>query len=143
MHGLAEAVDDEQRVVDADAEADHRRESGGEGRDVVEVADEVEQQPTETHTESGGEQRKAGGDHRAECDEQDDQRDGDTDALTRRGLLTGEGQHLTVGADREAVRAVEVLDVVDDQLGRRRGYVGSGATEGDRGLGDRAVGADR
>ena len=47
---------------------------------------------------------------RAEGDEQDDQRDEDTDALAARRLLAGEGEHLTAGADLQAVRAVGRLD---------------------------------
>ena len=45
--GLAVAVDDEQRVVDADPETDHRGEDRREGRDVEVARDQQQQGATE------------------------------------------------------------------------------------------------
>ena len=51
--------DDEQRVVDADPEADHQSHVRGEGGNGDEMAEERHEHRTDAHAEDGGENRKA------------------------------------------------------------------------------------
>ena len=78
---LAVAGDDEQRVVDADAEADHRRRASAR-RSGMSTAPARTPTPDEAddEAEQRGADRDAHGDHRAERDEQHDDRDAEADA---------------------------------------------------------------
>ena len=57
---LAVAVDDEQRVVDADAEADHRREDRREGRHVEVARDQRQREARRQRRPTGPPRRSAG-----------------------------------------------------------------------------------
>ena len=100
---LAEPGDDEQRVVDADAEADHQRELRGDVGHVGDVRGEADQREPGDQPEAGGDQRHPGGDQRAERQQQDHERgdhaDGgrgaDAEAL---GLF----DHLPAGGDPQS-----------------------------------------
>ena len=71
---LAEARDDEQRVVDPDAEADHQRQLGRDVGHARDVRGEPDQRDAGDQAEAGGDQRHPRRDQRAERDQQDDQR---------------------------------------------------------------------
>ena len=81
VEGLAEARENKQRVIDTDAEADHR---GQDRRDRVEVGEargDREDRDTERHREDREENRNQGRQQRAEHDQQNDDRDADADQL--------------------------------------------------------------
>ena len=84
---LAKARQDEQRVVDADAEPDHRRELGGEVRRVDDVREQRDRAESRAQPEQRGDDRQAHRDHRAERQQQHDDRgqqpDGRGDAEAR------------------------------------------------------------
>ena len=94
---------DEQRVVDADGETDHRRERRRRLRQVEEVrrtrdAERAQQQP-----DDGVEDRHARRDERTERDDEDDERDGDADELRGAAGLHHLLHALTAGDDRQTV----------------------------------------
>ena len=103
MQVLAVAGDDEQRVVDADAEADHRRHLDGElghrehGGGETDHADAAEQ------PEDRGAEREAHRQHRPEGDEEDDDGGEEAERLAGRELELGE--QLAAVLDGEAVDA--------------------------------------
>ena len=70
VEAVAEAGDDEERVVDPDAEADHRRQDRGEVRGVEDVGAEGDEAEPDAEREQRGEDRQAHRDHRAEGDQQ-------------------------------------------------------------------------
>ena len=76
---LAEAGDDQQRVVDAEREAHHRADDEGDRVDRHERAEQDEDAAAGEDGEGAEEERDRGGDQRAEDDQQDDeeQRDGE------------------------------------------------------------------
>ena len=71
---LAVSRDDEQRVVDADAEADHRHRRGGEVGHVDDGAHAQHDRDTGADAEQRGADRQAHREHRAEREQQDDHR---------------------------------------------------------------------
>src|SRR5207248_2276715 len=68
--GVPEARDDEQGVIDADAEADHQCELGGEVDHVDEVAAEADHAETGAKAEHCRHDRQAHREHRAEAEKQ-------------------------------------------------------------------------
>ena len=78
---LAVAGDDEQRVVDADAEADHQADERREVGDLHEVAGQDHERATEADAEQRDADRQAHGQHRAERDDQDDDGERQTEQL--------------------------------------------------------------
>ena len=72
--GLAKAREDEQRVVDADAEADHRGELGGEVGRVDHVREQGDRAEAGAQAEQRGDDRQAHRDQRAEGQQQHDDR---------------------------------------------------------------------
>ena len=72
--GLAEAREDEQRVVDPDAEPDHRGELGGEVGRVDDVREQRDRPEPGAEAEQRRDDRQAHRDHRAERQQQDDDR---------------------------------------------------------------------
>ena len=70
--GVAEARDDEEGVVDADAEPDHQRELGGEVDHVDEVAAEPDHAEAGAEAEERRHDRQAHREQRAEAEQQDD-----------------------------------------------------------------------
>jgi len=74
MERLAEARDDEQRVVDADAETDHRHHGGGLVRHGHQVAHHGHDPGGDQETEEGDADGQAHRDDRPERDDEDDDR---------------------------------------------------------------------
>ena len=90
---LAVPGDDEQRVVDADAEADHGAEDQRELRDVHDGGRARRRRPTPTKMPmQRRHDREPHRDHRAEGDEQHDDGDADADQLAARVLLRQQGE---------------------------------------------------
>ena len=140
---LAEAGEDEQRVVDADAEADHRRELGGEVGRVDNVREEGDQAETGAEAEQRRDDRQPHRDHRAERDQQHDNRceqadgRGDPEAGLL-GLLDGLPAELDVQpGPRGRFRGVH--DSFGGALGKQVRFF----VEDDRREGDPAVRGDR
>ncbi len=78
---LAEAVDDEQRVVDRDAESDQRHDVGREHRDVGDVGEREHDRQHDRDHEQRQQQRHDAGDEAAEHDDEHDQRQRARDQL--------------------------------------------------------------
>ena len=79
---------DEQRVVDADREADHRGQTRGARGDVGERRHRADAECADADADQRGQQGQPGCHQRAEGQDQDDEGDGDTDQLGRpTGLL--------------------------------------------------------
>ena len=78
--------DEEQRVVDADAEADHARHLRCPARDVDEVGDERHRADAESQAKERHPDRQPHGDERSERHQQDDDRHDQADDLARAGL---------------------------------------------------------
>ena len=127
---LAIAVDDEERVVDADAEADHGSERGREGCDVHEARHDVHEGEPHAQADERDDDRQTCRDDRTEGDEQDDDRDEDADRLTAGRLLAGELQDAALGSHTQAIGAIECLDRVQDLEGIRNTHLGAIADEG-------------
>ncbi len=81
---LAVSGDEEQRVVDAGAEAEHHADGRGDGRDVHPGAGQREQRQTADEPEARGHERERHRHDRAEQQRQQQQRDRDTDQLADR-----------------------------------------------------------
>ena len=95
------AGDDEQGVVDADAEPDHGPQEGGEVGDVDDVAEDDDQAEPGADAAEGDGDRQAHREHRAEGEDQHDDGEGEADELGLRRFEHGEG--LAAGEDLEAV----------------------------------------
>ena len=95
-HALVEVLavpgDDEQRVVDAHAEADHGAEDQGELRDVQEGGEHADAGGADEDAEQRRHDREPHRHHRAEGDQQHDDGDADADQLAARVLLRQEGE---------------------------------------------------
>ena len=81
MQRLTEAREDEQRVVDAHAEADHRGEDRRDRVEVGEAGSDGEDREAEGHREDREEDRDQRGQQRAEDDQQDDDRHANANQL--------------------------------------------------------------
>ena len=135
---LSVAGDDEQRVVDADAQADHRHHRGGEVGHRDDVAGERHERRGDAEAEQGDADRQAHGEDRTERqDEDDDRRDDAVD------LALGElelGEQVAAVLDLEPLDRVELVALLDDvvtdlvEFGER-----PGVGDVDLGEGDRAV----
>ena len=85
------AGDDEQRVVDADTEADHRSDHRrGDGR-VDEVGHDADAAEADHQPEQRGDDRDRHRDQRPERDQQHDHRHGETDVLAAFDLGVDQG----------------------------------------------------
>ena len=152
---LAVAGEDEERVVDRHADADHRGHVGDEDRGLHLQRDEVDQRPGDDHADEAERQRQGGGGERAEDDEQDDRDDREAAGLRLGQVFLGEFLHPRpdrrlageVGGDASSGGArVEVfaqrrrrvdLAVGGDLTGERQ-QRRAGAAQGDRGASRRA-----
>jgi hypothetical protein len=113
---LAVAGDDEQRVVDADAQPDHHAQERGEVGDGHEVAEDGDDHRAEADAEQRHAHGQAHGQHRAERHDQDDDGEGQADLLGR-GLLEL-GEHEPAQLDAQAVDVGHVrVDLVADLAG--------------------------
>ncbi|MEI2653793.1 MAG: hypothetical protein V9G12_16890 [Microthrixaceae bacterium] len=95
------AGDDEEGVVDADAEPDHDPEDGGVVRDGEDVAEEQGDPDAGGDTAECDGDREAHGEHRPEGQDQDDHGEGEAEELGLRGV--DHGQVLAAREDLEAV----------------------------------------
>ena len=91
------AGDQEQRVVDADREPDHRRHGVGDVGHRDQVPHQADQAERRGQADHGAADRHAHRHHRAERQRQDQHRGEDADQVAGRGVVGGEG-----GADRAA-----------------------------------------
>ena len=119
VEAVAEAGEDEERVVDPDAEPDHRRQHRREVGGVEDVGAERDQAEADAEREQRGDDRQAHRDHRAEGEQQDDDRRQQAD---REGgvaaFFFGFLDRLAAELDLEAV-AGGALGGRDDLLGAR------------------------
>ena len=107
MQELSEARHDEERVVDPDADADHRHEDR---RDRVDVGQPGEDEEEEERRSDGHEcqrDRDRGGDERAEDDQEHDERGQEAEQLLD-SLLDGRELGIAVELDADAGRASTV-----------------------------------
>ena len=81
VQSLAVPGDDEQRVVDAHAEADHRPDHGGEVGHHEDVGEQAGEGDAEAHAGERHGDREAHGQHRAERDDEHDDGEGEADDL--------------------------------------------------------------
>ncbi len=144
VEAVAEAGEDEERVVDADAEADHRRQLRRELGGVEDVGAERDQAEADAEREQRGDERQAHRHDRAEGEQQDDDRSQQADH--ERGVAFFFGarflDRLAAELDLEAV-AVGRLGLVDQLLGVLFfDFVGEDVVLDGR-VGDLAVVADR
>ncbi len=134
--------DDEQGVVDADAEADEHAEHGGEVGDGHDVAEQHDPGVGDADADQGGGDGQQGGGEGAEGEEEDDGGDGHPDEFggVQRGRL-GEGDGGAAHLDLEPV-AVGSVRGVHHGLGLGGADVAGLRGEGDGGVGGAAVLAD-
>ena len=135
---FAVAGDDEEGVVDPDAEADHHPECGGEVRHLEEVRDEHQRDAADADAGEGDADGQAHGQHRSERDDQDDDRERQAEqfGLRRLELL----EDVTAVLELNSVDARSGLGDLGTLLlcGHQIGAIG----DLDGGVGDRAgVGA--
>ena len=114
VHRRAEAGQDEQRVVDPDADPDQPRHRRGPVGDVDDVGEQDDQAARgDAEADERDRERQAGGDHRAEGDQQHDRGAEEADPLRAR-LLLGGVDRVPAELDLEPVAAVRLGGV--DQL---------------------------
>lgn len=89
LHLLAVAGDDEQCVVDADGQAQHRRQRRRRGRQLDDACHRGERQQADRHAGDGGQQRQPGRGQSAEGHQQHHERDGDAEHLGVAALAAG------------------------------------------------------
>ena len=146
-HALAQlravAGDDEERVVDPDAEPDHRREGRGDRGDLDQVPEQADEREAAGEAEDRRRDREAHRDDGPEGEEQDDHRGQDSDRLARAGArLRDRLAEVAADADLEP-RVGRGRGRIDDHVrlvqGQRRGAVG----ERHRDVADRLVVGER
>ena len=134
---LAEPGDDEQRVVHADAQPDHRAEDRGEARAGQHVVEQHHAGEPDADPEDRGHQRQDRRQYRAERDQQHDQRGGHPDPVGRAAARRLGDVHRTAAkGERDGVvgrRAYLPHQV--QRLGRRHALV----ADRQRGLGERGT----
>ena len=140
---LAVAGDDEERVIDADAEPDHQRQLRREVGHAQHPAAQTDQTDPGAEPEQGRRDRQAHRQQRAEADQQHDDRrpDPDQERVADRRLL-GLLDRLPAQLDAQA-RGAGGRRHVDHPLRRGRGEDVRALVEGDRREADRAVPGDR
>ena len=141
---LAVPGDQEQRVVDADAQPDHGGQRGGDAGEVGGVGQQAEAGDADDDRQQGGQQREGGGQHAAEGGEQHDHRDAEADRLAGQvgGLGAGEFAERAAVVDGDAGRAQRLDGAVHPGQvgGAQRGGVG---VEPDGDVADPAVRGER
>ena len=83
MEQLSESRDDEQRVVDPDAEPDHRHQDLGDRVEVRDPGGEEEQEERGGHRDDGEDERDRRGHERPEQDDQDEEARDEADDVAR------------------------------------------------------------
>ncbi len=132
----AVAGDNEQGVVDPDAESDHGHDLGSEGRCGHHVREQVEDCEGDRDTEDRGDDGEAHRHHRPEGQQHDDDRGQDPEGFARTRLRSGdETDRLATERDLVAGRLVP-LGGVHHRLDRRGRQVAGDLVEGDSDVGD-------
>ena len=93
-HLILMSGDDEQRIVDADGEAEHESQEGSGRGDAREGGGQEDQRDRQADADDRGEQRKPGDHERAERHDQHEQRDDEADALGEGDPRHGEGEQI-------------------------------------------------
>ena len=137
----AVAGDDEEHVVDPDADADHRGHLRREVGHLEQVGQERDQAQADAEADDRDEDRQAHGQQRAEADEQDQRRNQEADALGAELGLLGTVERETGQLDLE-VRPIELPAQCDERLGVGFLVVGDGLVEAKRAVGDGALRRD-
>jgi hypothetical protein len=136
-------ADDEQPVINSDAEADQDGQLAGNARDIEGVGEQADERRGYHQRQAGGHQREQRGQHRpAEDDQQDDQRRGDSDhdGYPDTGAL---GVFDGLAAERDVhVRPGRGFRRTDQLPGVGCRHLGGGLVPGHAGKGDGAVPAD-
>ena len=136
LHRRTEPGQDEQRVVDPDPDPDQPRYRRGPVGNVDDVGEQDDQASRgDAETDERDHERQAGGDHRAEGDQQHDRGAEEPDPL-RAGLLLCGVDRIAAELDLEAVAAV-VLGGGDQLLAVLLGDVPAGDRQRERGRADR------
>ena len=91
LQELREPGDEQQGVVDADAETDHRGHHRGGGADVHRGGEQGDAGRADGQADEGDDDRESGADHRAEGEHQDEQRGHDADQLAAAAHRGGGG----------------------------------------------------
>ncbi len=125
---LAVAGDDEQRVVDADPEAHHHAEDQGELRDVDEGRQDADAGDADEQAHERRDDWEPHGDHRAEGDQENDDRNAHADELAARSRLhdlSKEAGELSLNASGASGsrRRLRVVEVGHGELCRRVRHV--------------------
>ena len=114
VKSLAVAGDDEQGVVDTDAEPDHRPQECGEVGDLDDVAEDDDQTQPGPDTPEGNGDRQAHREDRAEGEDQHHDGEGEADELGLRWFEHGQGC-----AARQHLEALDGRRPVEDRLAER------------------------
>jgi hypothetical protein len=122
--------DDEERVVDADADADHRRSAGRPVRDIDDAAQQLSEGHRHAEAEHGGEQRQPHRHRRAEGEQQDQGGRDEADPLPTNGGCLGQRRDRAAGLDLQGVVAGGE-EGFDEGLGLCRGVLVRGLVERD------------
>ena len=110
---LPKAGDDEQRIVDPDAEPDHQRELGSDAGHACDVGREPGQRNARDQAEARGDQRHAGRDQGAERQQQNHQRRDHADGGSRADAeALGVLDHLAAGGHAQTghVHSLELIE---------------------------------
>jgi len=135
--GGAEAGQDQERIVDPDADPDDSGNCGGEAGDVDERGEDADQQNREPEPEERDRDQQPDRHDRSEGDEEDGRGGDQTDDLGTAALLRVPNRR-PAELDREAV-AARGLGQLDQARTRLRRHVQRRAVELEAGEGDRAV----
>jgi hypothetical protein len=136
---LAVPGDDEQRVVDPHADADHGGDDGREVRHVEDVGQQLHDGQADADAHHRDQDGQAHGQHGAEGDEQDQHGDEDAEALGSAALdELGPGDGLAAELEADTV-AVGGLGGLDHLFGHVDGHVAALDVELERAEGDPAV----
>ena len=127
---------DEQRVVDADPDPDHRGDLRRERRDVQHSREEADDREADADAEQRGHDRQAHGEERAERDQEDDDRRENADELARGHRLLGEHAARELDLHDVGVRVLRDRPHVGRKIDR---HVVRLHVEQDLGVGDLAV----
>ena len=114
---LAIARDDQQRVVDADAEADHQADERREVGDLDEVAGEDDERAAEADAEQRDADRQAHREHRPERDDQDDDGEREAEQLGRRLFELGEAGTRRARRRRPSIVGDQIAQLLADVAG--------------------------
>ena len=137
MQRGAVAGDDEEHVVDPDADADHRGHLRREVGHLEHVGQQRDEAQADAEADDRDEDRQAHGQQRAEADEQDQRRHQEADALGAELGLLGTAEREAGQLDLQ-VRAIDLLAQGDERLRVRVLVVGDGLVEAKRAVGDGA-----